>query len=436
VAAQPSTWSQLATWNSGNPDGHQNDLVSIEGEVKVAVREESQDEYVLSTDGKLITAIYRHPPDFGPLPQFKQIPAGARIRITGICMVLDSTTINPSEEEIPFNILLRSSDDIVVVGQPSLFSVPNLAIAAGVLFVLVVLAAGRGWILDRRIRRQTAELAYIERRRSHVLEDINGTKPLVEIVEQITELVSFRLKGAPCWCQIADGAQLGNCPPKLSAFRVVHHEIPARVGAVLGTISVALDPLTKPQPAESEALIMATALSALAIETRRLYSDLRRRSEFDLLTDTHNRFSLDKRMDGLIVEARQTASIFGFIYIDLDEFKQINDRYGHHVGDLYLQEVALRMKRQLRSHDLLARQGGDEFAALVPVVRSRADVEEIALRLERCLDDPFAVDGYTVYGSASVGIAVYPEDGENKESLLKTADAAMYQKKHADRLGI
>jgi diguanylate cyclase (GGDEF)-like protein len=432
VAAQPSTWSQLATWNSGNPDGHQNDLVSIEGSVAAYVREESQDELILRSDGKLITAIYRHPPDFGPVRQMKDIPDGARVRVTGICMVV-ATTINPSEEELPFNILLRSVDDIVVVAQPSLFSVPNLAGAAAVLFVLVVLALARGWVLDRRIRRQTAELAYIERRRSRVLEDINGTRPLVEIVEQITELVSFRLKGAPCWCQIADGAQLGNCPPKLSAFRVVKHEIPARSGAALGSISVALDPLTKPQAIESEALTMATALSALAIETRRLYTDLRRRSEFDLLTDTHNRFSLDKRMDALIAESRQTASIFGFIYIDLDEFKKINDRYGHHVGDLYLQEVAIRMKRQLRSHDLLARQGGDEFAALVPVVRSRADVEEIALRLERCLDDPFVVDGYTVYGSASVGIAVYPEDGDNKESLIKTADAAMYQGKKADR---
>ncbi len=210
-----------------------------------------------------------------------------------------------------------------------------------------------------------AELAYIERRRSRVLEDINGTRPLVEIVEQITELVSFRLKGAPCWCQIADGAQLGNYPPKVRAFRVVKQDIPARVGPALGTISVALDPLTKPQAIETEALVMATALSALAIETRRLYSDLRRRSEFDLLTDTHNRFSLDKRMDALIAEARITAGVFGFIYIDLDQFKQINDRYGHHVGDLYLQEVAIRMKRQLRSHDLLARQGGDEFAVLV-----------------------------------------------------------------------
>jgi diguanylate cyclase (GGDEF)-like protein len=219
----------------------------------------------------------------------------------------------------------------------------------------------------------------------------------------------------------------------LTAFRVVQQEIPARNGPPHGTVFAALDPLTEPRPIESDALVLATALSALAIETRRLYTDLRRRSEFDLLTDTHNRFSLDRRLDALIAEARRTAGIFGFVYIDLDEFKKINDRYGHHVGDLYLQEVAIRMKRQLRAHDLLARPGGDEFAVLVPVVRSRAEVAEIAVRLERCLDDPFVIEGYTVYGSASVGIALYPEDGETKDALLKTADAAMYKIKHAGR---
>jgi diguanylate cyclase (GGDEF)-like protein len=91
------------------------------------------------------------------------------------------------------------------------------------------------------------------------------------------------------------------------------------------------------------------------------------------------------------------------------------------------------MKHQLRSHDLLARQGGDEFAVLVPVVRSRAEVEEIAVRLERCLDDPLVIEGDIIYGSASVGIALYPEDGETKDALLKTADAAMYKVKHAGR---
>jgi diguanylate cyclase (GGDEF)-like protein len=433
VKAQPSTWSQLATWNTGNPDGHQNDLVSIEGQVAAAVHEDSQDELVLIADGKLVTAIYRHPPDYGPTPQMKQISLGAKVRVTGICMVVQADTINPSVEEVPFNILLRSFDDVSVIAEPSLLSVRNLAIAAGLLFGLVLTAGARGWTLERRFRRQTAEVAYTERRRSRILEDINGTRSLAAIIEQITELVSFKLKGAPCWCRIADGAELGNCPPKLTAFRIAQEDIPARTGPPLGAVFVALDPLTKPQAIESEALHLATALSALAIETRRLYTDLRRRSEFDLLTDTHNRFSLDKRFDTLIAEARQEARIFGFIYIDLDEFKQINDAFGHHVGDLYLQEVALRMKRQLRSHDLLARQGGDEFAVLVTEVRSRSEVEEIAVRLERCLDEPFIIEGYTVHGSASVGISLFPEDGDTKDALLSTADAAMYREKHGGR---
>jgi len=112
--------------------------------------------------------------------------------------------------------------------------------------------------------------------------------------------------------------------------------------------------------------------------------------------------------------------------VDLDEFKQVNDAYGHHIGDLYLQEVSLRMKRQLRTGDMLSRLGGDEFAALAPTVRSRADVEEIALRLERCFDDPYAVEGYILHGSASVGFAIYPEDAATRDSLLSAADAAMY----------
>jgi len=433
VAAQPSTWSQLATWNSGNPDGHQSDLVSIEGKVAAYVREESQDELVLFSDGKLITAIYRHPPDFDSTLKTKDIPEGARVRVTGVCMVVESTPINPSEEELPFDILLRSFDDIVVVADPPLISVRNLSIAAGVLAVLVLLAGVKGWTLDRKMRRQAAEVAYVERRRSLILEDINGSRPLAEIIEEITELVSFKLKGAPCWCKIVDGAQLGNCPPKPESFRIVEQEIPGHAGVTLGTIFAALDPLTKTSALELEALTMATSLSALAIETRRLYSDLRRRSEFDLLTDTHNRFSLDKQLEALITEARNAASIFGLIYIDLDEFKQINDLYGHQVGDTYLREVSLRMKRQLRSVDTLARLGGDEFAALVPTARSRAEVEEIAHRLERSFDDEFRIDGYTVQGSASVGIAIYPEDGTTKDALLNTADAAMYKEKYSGR---
>ena len=161
----------------------------------------------------------------------------------------------------------------------------------------------------------------------------------------------------------------------------------------------------------------------MAIETRHLYTDLVRRSEFDLLTDIHNRFSLEGYLKGQIEEARQNATIFGLVYIDLNDFKQVNDGYGHHFGDLYLQEVASRMKHQLRGADMLARLGGDEFAVLLPKVRNRAEVEEIAHRLERSLDEPFAAEGYVVHGSASIGIALYPEDGSTKDSLLSAADA-------------
>ena len=408
------------------------DLISIEGRVLMSQREAAQDEYVLVADGKLFSAIYRHPEIAGSdLPPMKAAAVGSKVRVTGVCVLQYGS--DPFHGPVAVDVLLRSFDDLAVVARPTLLSVDNLTVAVGLLFIVALAAGARGWTLERDNRRQTAELAYIERRRSRILEDINGSRPLAEIVERITELVSFKLKGAPCWCQIAEGAQLGNCPPKQTAFRIVHEDIAGRSGSVLGAIFAALDPLTEPRPIESEALSMAAALSSLAIETRRIYSDLRHRSEFDLLTDTHNRFSLDKHLDSLIEEARLNASIFGLIYIDLDEFKQINDLYGHQVGDRYLQDVAVRMKRQLRPHDLLARLGGDEFAVLVPVVRSRAEVEEIAQRLERSMDEPFLIDRYNIKGSASVGISLYPEDGINKDSILDAADAAMYVTKHSAR---
>jgi diguanylate cyclase (GGDEF)-like protein len=419
IAPRPVTWEELSSgWNGF-------DLVSAEGRVLMAVREATQDEFVLVLNGHLFSAVYRHPNgvDESQLPPMKQVPVGSKIRVSGICMLFSS---DPFNGPMAFDVLLRSPEDITLVGSPTWFSVFNLGVAAAVLFILLLAAGARSWILDRKLRHQTAELAYLERRRSRILENINGSRPLAENIEQITELVSFKLKGAPCWCQITDGAQLGNRPPKVEALRIVQQEIPARSGPALGVIYAGLDRLSSPQSAESEALTMAAALSALAIETQRTYSDLRHRSEFDLLTDVHNRFSLDKQLDNLMEEARQNAGMFGLIYIDLDEFKQINDLYGHQVGDRYLQEVALRMQRQLRSQDLLARLGGDEFSALVPVVRSRAQVEEIAHRIQRSFDAPVVIESYSIKGSASVGIAIFPEDGNSKDSLLGTADAAMY----------
>ncbi len=442
VAAQPSTWRLLSA------SGHVFDLVSIEGEVVTEVPEAAQDEYILLSDGQMFSAILRHPATGTVLPasgsSMRQIPLHSKIRVTGICMLDDS---NPFNAQVPFTILMRSYDDIAVVANPSLLTIRNLLIMVGFLLVVVFAIGIKGWTLERKVRRQTAalaarieaeaaldhRLAQIEQRRSRILEDINGSRPLAEILEEIVDLISFRLGGIPCWCDVTDGARLGNHPSDLRSRRIVSETIPSRSGAQLGALFAACEPASQPSAVEAEALTLGAGMATLAIETRRLYSDLLHRSEFDLLTDIHNRFSLDKRLDAQIEVARLNASIFGLIYIDLDEFKQVNDIYGHQVGDLYLQEVSLRMKRQLRGGDLLARLGGDEFAALICVIPSRAGVEEIAHRLERCFDEPFAVEGYVLHGSASIGIAIYPEDGTTRDSLLSAADAAMYVAKHTRR---
>ena len=305
----------------------------------------------------------------------------------------------------------------------------NLTLIVGLLVALLFAAGARAWVVERKMRHQNAAAAHIERQRSHILEDINGSRPLAEIIDQITELVSFKLRGVPCWCQIVDGAQLGNCPSNLTSFRIVDEPISARSGPSLGRIFTAFAHRAKPRADELEILTTAAGLVSLAIETRRLYSDLLRRSEFDLLTDIHNRFSLERFLSQQIELAHRDAGIFGLIYIDLDEFKQVNDEYGHQAGDLYLQDVAIRMKQNLRSFDMLARLGGDEFAVLLPKVRNRAEVAEVALRLEQCLDGPSMVNGYVVHGSASVGFALYPEDGSTRDSLLSSADGAMYVNK-------
>jgi diguanylate cyclase (GGDEF)-like protein len=421
------TWPQLVSGASAF------DLVSIEGEVLTSIRGHSEDEFVLVADGHRFSAIYRHP-DSGtgiPLPPMRKVSVGARLRVTGICV--PSYGSDPLQGPVAFDILLRSFDDIAIVGQPSWVTIHNLLLLVGLLLAVVVIVGARGWIIERKVRRQTVAMAYIEQRRSRILEDINGTLPLAEVLDEITELVSFKLSGAPCWCQFAEGAKFGNCPPRLTGLRVIQAEIPAHSGPAHGTVFAALNSLVKPQAVEAEALAMAAGLATVAIETRRLYSDLRRRLEFDQLTDIHNRSSLDARLDELIEESRQKEATFGLIYIDLDDFKLVNDRCGHHVGDHFLQEAAQRMNRQLRSHDLLARLGGDEFAALVQVVRSRAEVEEIARRLEHCFDEPLSIDGFLLHGSASVGIAVFPEDGATGDNLLKAADAAMYLAKNNKR---
>lgn len=425
VVPAVSTWRDLAQGGNSNR-GHTYDLVSLEGQVVTEVRQATQDEYVLAADGHLVSAIIHHPGNLSriPLPPMKLVPVGARVRVTGICMLANA---DPFYGDVPFNILMRSFDDVEVVARPPWLNVGHLIALVMVLLALIVGVGTRAWQVERRMRRQTASVASIEQRRGQILEKINGSGPLEEILEEIVALVSFQLNGAACWCELNDGSHAGHCPESFSAgLRVERYPITAAFAPLLGTLFTVHRGSSEPAQA---ALARASGLIALAVETSRLHSDLVHRSEFDLLTDIHNRFSLERALDAAVETARQTGGIFGLVYVDLDEFKRVNDGYGHRTGDHYLQQAAQRMKRMLRPGDLLARLGGDEFAVLAAKVRSRAEAEEIALRLEKCFDDPFAIEDTVIPGSASVGVAMYPEDGATKDALLQCADAAMYTTK-------
>jgi diguanylate cyclase (GGDEF)-like protein len=431
VAALATDWTELA---SGR---HAFDLVSVEGTVLVAVRGAAHDEYVLvASSGRLFSAIYRHPdPNGSSLPEMKRTAVGSKLRVTGICTLEQGS--DPLGDPVAFNILVRGFDDIQVLAAPSWLNIHHLMDLVGVLLLILFAFGARGWILERRVRRQTHALttriaaeADMERRRSRILEDINSGRDLPEILSEIAALVSFSLGNASCWCRLANGIRLGNHVPQLDSEMVIREEIPSRSGPSHGELFAIAGADEASREKALEALAMGVRLAALAIETRGLYSDLVHRSEYDLLTDIHNRFSLEKGLAKAIEHAAMHAQILGLIYVDLDNFKQVNDGYGHHVGDLFLQEAALRMKSQLRPGDMLARVGGDEFGVMVPAIRSQADLEEIAERLRHSYDRPFVIEGYSLHASASIGIAVYPQDGDTKDSLFSAADAAMYVAKY------
>lgn len=410
---------------------HVFDLISVEGRLVMQARKTSQDEYILVTGGHVFSAIFPHSDSDGAVPM-TAFPIGARMRIVGISLPDDN---GPLGRAGPLNIMIRSPGDLVILEKPSLFTARNLGIFSVLLLLGMVGFGARAWFIDRKVRTQLAELGYLTQRRGEILEAINRRRPLMEILERITELASFTMKGAPCWCELAEGDRLGNRPQDASGLRTAEFRIAGRSGGTLGSISAAFDARTTPQPDEEKALASAAELAKLAIETSRLHSDLVHRSEFDMLTEIQNRFSFERHLDNMIETAQRNNGAFGVVFIDLDDFKLVNDRYGHQFGDAYLQHVADRMKNQLRPGDLLARLGGDEFGILVSSVQHRSDAEEIVGRLRGCFREPFAIGSAIIKGSASIGFGLYPVDATTKDNLLSSADAAMYAEKHSRHEG-
>lgn len=152
------------------------------------------------------------------------------------------------------------------------------------------------------------------------------------------------------------------------------------------------------------------------------------RASHDSLTDLPNRNLFIDRLRLAVSQARRNEQKFAVLFIDLDDFKAVNDAYGHGIGDQLLQKVASGLKHCLREGDTLARYGGDEFMALLPSLDEKKDAATVARKLLTSLESPFRFEGYDLRVSigTSIGIALYPEDGDEAETLIERADMAMY----------
>lgn len=169
------------------------------------------------------------------------------------------------------------------------------------------------------------------------------------------------------------------------------------------------------------------------LELRTANEELTKLATHDLLTGLPNRKLLNDRLQRALSAARRNSARIALMYIDLDNFKPINDTLGHDVGDLLLQEVASRIRSCMRESDTVARVGGDEFISLLPVIESIDDARVVAEKIRHALDQPFALADQVLRISSSIGVAIFPEHGTEENALLKSADLAMYCAKNSGR---
>jgi diguanylate cyclase (GGDEF)-like protein len=153
----------------------------------------------------------------------------------------------------------------------------------------------------------------------------------------------------------------------------------------------------------------------------------------DPLTGLPNRLLLHDRLEQALVNARRSRESVALMFLDLDRFKNINDSLGHHVGDLLLKEVAARVQGCLRKGDTLSRLGGDEFVVTVEGLQHAEDAAQVARKILNSLARPMEIAGNTLTTSCSVGISIFPADGDDSATLMKNADTAMYHAKEKGR---
>ncbi len=201
-------------------------------------------------------------------------------------------------------------------------------------------------------------------------------------------------------------------------------------GGVIGALVVkSYFPNVRYDADDRELLQFVCAQVASVIQRKQAQSRLQHMAGHDPLTDLPNRRLFYDRLETALQRARRDSEKLALLCLDLDGFKQVNDAFGHALGDQLLCHSAQRLAQCVRAMDTVARVGGDEFAVLLPHVNTADCVDTVVEKLRGAIAAPFELDGRSVNVSVSIGAAVYPQDGDDQEQLLRRADARMYRMK-------
>ncbi len=416
------------------------ELVRIRGKVIATVHADHSDTVSLLVDDHAVTAVLEQNAD----PDFmKRIPNGATVSVVGICRISTTWTIgNLNSAPVLFLVDMRSPSDLQVLQWPSWWTVTHLLkVLAAVLLISLIVTA---WALAlrKRISRQNREIQsniVIERERGRLLEAINAHTPLVTLIQAVHRFVETQAPDLSCFTNI-DGSQagghyhhhavrVGNAPGHILFSELIADSN----GSPIGTFTSGASTARVLSENETRVNQSAANVVSLAVRQRRMYQELSYTSSHDQLTGLPNRRSSDRRLNEVLISAAHVGKRAGVAYVDINQFKEVNDRYGHKIGDLYLQHIGERINATLNSNASVARIGGDEFLLVVADIEDREDLDGYIRRLDACFEKAFLLDGVRIVGSASVGVALYPDDGGTGEELRKYADLEMYSCKRRNR---
>lgn len=264
---------------------------------------------------------------------------------------------------------------------------------------------------------------------------LNGTIPAAKsgscaaaVSKNIPVYVSNTLEDE-CWLDVRQLAR------DFSIHACWSHPIRNTEGGVVGSFAISSFEVREPSYFQQQLLSESANIAGIILERHEKEQDLWLKAHEDRLTGLSNRPMFDMTLDHAISSARRHQAQLAVLFVDLDNFKVINDTYGHKVGDDVLREIAQRLKCCQRSSDTLARYGGDEFTLLLENIDDLNSVTQVAQRIIDECALPIVADGYSVGVSASVGISLFPNDTLELRELLSFADRAMYKAKSKGRNG-